>query len=225
MSAILQELRERIQALERSPNRTGVPGLSSGFPALDELLVHGGFQPGTLVEWIGPGAATLALRVAAHVLGDEGICLVIDETGEFYPPGVPLPLERTVIIRPGGRVMAPWVWEQSLRCPGVAVTFGWIDPLDDRTFRRLQLAAETGGRLGFLVRPLKALTLPSWAATRIVVSWSGEQLHVKVTRGQRGRPDITIEVELSDETCPLPLVSELADPAPAHRAGSRKRPV
>jgi hypothetical protein len=42
--------------------------------------------------------------------------------------------------------------------------------LSDRPFRRLQLAAEAGGGLGFLVRPMACRAEPSWAAVRLGVS-------------------------------------------------------
>jgi hypothetical protein len=41
--------------------------------------------------------------------------------------------------------------------------------LADREFRRLQLAAETGGTLGLLVRPAQARDEPSWADLRLLV--------------------------------------------------------
>src|SRR5205823_11439094 len=99
------------------------------------------------------GAATLALAVAARALQQGGACVVIDGTGEFYPPAADdlgIPLERMVVVRPDNPRIALWAWEQALRCEGVAVTVGWIGELSDRPFRRLQLAAEAGGGLGFL---------------------------------------------------------------------------
>jgi hypothetical protein len=244
MRPSIRDLQERIQAIEGS--RHGVAersALSTGFAVLDEALADRGLRPGSLVEWVGEGsgAATLALTVAAHTLGRGGAFVAIDGAGEFYPPAAAalgIPLERTVVVRPEARMAALWAWEQALRSPGVAVTFGRLEALDDRLLRRLQLAAEKGGGLGFLIRPPACQAGPAWAATRIDVkaraglrerpvnsnargahttplaencdslAW---RLQLRLARGQ------TIEVELAHETCDVPLVSELADPGTARR--------
>jgi protein ImuA len=142
---------------------------------LDDLLPAGGLKRGTLIEWLGhgegSGVAALALSVASHVLREEGILVVVDSTREFYPVAASclgIPLERTVVVQPEGRLAALWAWEQSLRCPGVAMTLGWIDALDDRLFRRLQLGVEMGGGWGFLLRPPDGRA-STWATTRISV--------------------------------------------------------
>jgi len=175
---VLEDLRDRIQRIERSGRRAAETNrVSTGFKALDELLPDGGLKRGTLIEWLGhgegSGAATLALTVAAHVLREEGVLVVIDGTREFYPVAASclgIPLGRTVVVQPDERAAVLWAWEQSLRCPGVAVTLGWIDALDDRLFRRLQLAVETGSGWGFLLRPPDGgATWATWAATRIGV--------------------------------------------------------
>ena len=50
---ILDDLRERIHQIERTPQRAEVRGTSTGFADLDGLLAHGGLQHGTLIEWLG----------------------------------------------------------------------------------------------------------------------------------------------------------------------------
>lgn len=231
---LIQDLRERIQGIEAGGQRTGGCCASSGIEALDRLLPNEGLKRGTLIEWVsdgegeGSGAATLALTVAAHLLREDGTFVTIDHTGDFYPPAAAflgIPLERTILVRPENRKAALWAWEQALSCPGVTATFGWIDAIDDRVLRRLQLAAESGGGWGFLLRPPDSQAAPAWAATRIRVSplsWLAatrrvseaersanllaRHLQVSLGRGQ------TIEVELSDEARDVSLLSELADP-------------
>jgi protein ImuA len=174
---VIEDLRERINRIERSGARfVETRGISTGFADLDELFAEGGLRRGTLIEWLGDsegsGAASLALSVAAHLLRQEGILVVVDGRREFYPPGavaLGIPLERTVLVQPESANAALWVWEQSLRCPGVLLTLGWIDALNDRLFRRFQLGAETGGGWGFLLRPPNCRATPSWAAARICV--------------------------------------------------------
>jgi hypothetical protein len=175
-SAVIDDLRDRIRGIEMfRPNANGRDAISTGFSGLNRLLADGGLRRGTLTEWVGDaagsGAVTLAMAVSAHILRREGTLVVIDEGGEFYPVAgaqLAIPLERTAIVRPDSSKAALWAWEQSLRCPGVAVTFGKIDPANDRAIRRLQMAAEAGGGLGFLIPP-PGSSGTSWAAARIRV--------------------------------------------------------
>src|SRR5919199_501595 len=76
-------------------------------------------------------------------------------------------LDRPAVVRPDGQRAALWAWEESLRAPGVAVTFGRLGAVTDRVVRRLQLAVEAGGGLGFLVRP-PGCPAGSVVATRVV---------------------------------------------------------
>lgn len=185
----LAELRDRVRRLERRgrrnapfpddtfPDSTADPWrLSTGWPQLDRLLPAGGLERGTLCEWLsgglGSGAAWLALRAAAMAALAGGVVVVIDLQRQFYPPAAVdagLDLARTLLVHPDDAHDAAWTFDQALRCPGVAAVFGSVDELDDRTFRRWQLAAETGGALGALVRPVAARRLPSWAECRFWV--------------------------------------------------------
>jgi protein ImuA len=175
---LIRDLRDQTQRIAASHRRACKSGpIATGFAALDGLLPSPGLEGGTLVEWLadgaGSGAVTLALSVAARALDQGGACVVIDSASEFYPPAAAelgLPLERMVIVRPTGPRLALWAWEQALRFRGVAVTLGTMGPLSDQPFRRLQLAAEAGGGLGFLVRPAACRAEPSWAAVRLGVS-------------------------------------------------------
>lgn len=232
-SDLLQDLRERIRGLEglrdHGPREAGVP---TGFTALDRLLADGGLRKGTLIEWHsdseGGGAATLALAVSVSVLRPGGILVVIDDPHEFYPVGAAqlgVPLDRTVVVRPDGQRAALWAWEESLRAPGVAVTFGRLGAVTDRIVRRLQLAIEAGGGLGFLVRP-PGCPAGASVATRLHVEpvptpggclGLGRRLRVRVTRGQAGGGRAVTELELGNEPSPVPLVPELAGPVAADR--------
>jgi len=133
-------------------------------------------RPGTLVEWLaeGPGAGAdmLAVLTAREAFAADGAMVVVDRRGEFYPPAaVRLGIDpsRLLLVRAGTRADQIWAIDQSLRCSGVAVVLAWPRRLDDRTFRRWQLAAEEGGTLGLLVRPAEARSEPSWAEVRLLV--------------------------------------------------------
>lgn len=79
------------------------PAISSGLPALDRLLPHGGLRPGSLLEWLEPeaadgvavaaGATSYALAVGVRLQAASGLppgrsLVVIDREGRFYPPAI-----------------------------------------------------------------------------------------------------------------------------------------
>jgi protein ImuA len=145
--------------------------ISSGIEALDRLLPNAGFRGGTLVEWLADsGADQLALLAARPALRSDGFLIVIDCEKTFYPPGAAplgIDLRRLILVRPDKVAEAWWALEQSLRSRGVALTFCRLQRLSARVFRRLQLAAERGGGLGFLIRPPSARREPSWSDVRL----------------------------------------------------------
>ncbi len=177
-SETIQELGQRISGIERSRQqpRDEQEVVSTGIAALNELLPTSGFRPGTLVEWLaedeGCGAGTLALMAIAETARTGGAFVVIDNDREFHPvtaAELGIDLADTIIVRPANRNDAIWSLEQSLRCQGVAAAMGWVGRLDSRVFRRLQLAAETGGGIGFLMRPANVRGEASWADVRLLV--------------------------------------------------------
>jgi hypothetical protein len=242
---------------------------------LTSPLSHVMDRSGALIEWLsdgeGTGAATLALALTPRLLQNGGALVVIDSAAhrhqaapteaavrqhdkadaaqrEFYPPAAAalgIPLEQTVIVRPASARDALWAWEQSLRSGAAAVALGWVETLNDRAFRRLQLAAETGGSLGFLLRPASCRAAPSWAEARLLVtpgvrsqesgvsnsrfassltpdSWpltpGFRRLRLEVLHCRGGAEGQVIELELSDEADSVRLAPRLANPASAARA-------
>jgi hypothetical protein len=59
---------------------------------------------------------------------------------------------------------------QSLRCAAVGAAIGRVDRLSTIDQRRLQVAAESGGGVGFLLRPAAALSIPSFATVRLLIT-------------------------------------------------------
>jgi hypothetical protein len=152
--------------------------VTSGCPALDRWLPDGaGFRRGSLVEWLvagpGSGAGTWALWVAWQACLRHGTLVVIDAASQFYPPAAAawgLDLQRLVVIRPKSSRDTLWAWDQALRCPAVKAVWGPLQGIEDRWFRRFQLAAEQSGCLGLLLRPAKYRGLPSWSEVQLAVS-------------------------------------------------------
>jgi protein ImuA len=228
---LIRELRERTRRLETAAQR---PEAGAAAPvALGELLLGRGFPRGALVEWPGEGegsgAVSLALAVAGQILPSGGALMVIDGPGEFYPPalvGLGVALEQTIIVRPPDARTGLWAWEQALRCGAAAVTLGQIDESIDRHVHRLQLAAEAGGGLGFLLRPAGMSAAAAKAAIRLHVTGQvgpgplhaiDRRLRVELLHCRGGQAGETAELELGDATNPVRLVSELGGAAKTKR--------
>lgn len=252
---LLEDLRRQLRQIERTPRRgEGPPVVSTGVEALDRLLPDGGLGAGTLLEWLGEGegsgAATLAVVLSGRLLQVRGGgAVVIDGPREFYPPAADalgIPLDRLVVVQPANARDALWALEQSLRSAGVTAALSWVEELDDRTFRRLQLAAEAGGGVGMLLRPGRCRAGPSWAEARLevqpqpaggrplprprpgraseerrlpaVAASSRRRWRVELLHGRGRAGGEAIELELSHEADTVCLAAALADPAPAARA-------
>ena len=199
--------------LEKPTAERSVAVVSSCCGALDRLLPAGGFRRGTLVEWLanssGSGAGTLALLVARQAALEGGAVVVVDRNGWFYPlaaAALGMDLERIIVVRSGSARDEIWALDQSLRCPGVAAVWSSLgDQIDQRDFRRLQLAAETGNSLGLLLRPATVRGKPTWSDVQLLVeprpatSDHARCLHIQLTRC-RGRlqPRTELDLELGD---------------------------
>ncbi len=181
-----------IEASERPLVQTTIP-----FPPLADALPGGGLPSGSLVEIMsaldGDGAWTFALLLARCACAERKTFVVADTQRTFYPPAAArlgIDLQRTLILRPaftlagsasdglgrpslarpanvkkGKNGVAAFV--QSLRCPAVGAVLGRFERLTAAEYRTLQLAAQTGGGVGFLLRPISARGDPSFADVRL----------------------------------------------------------
>ena len=143
---------------------------------LDEILPERGFRRGALVEWLsageGLGAGTLALLAAREACLNGGVMVVLDRRRDFFPPAavrLGIEPEQIIVVRADTAADHDWAMDQVLRSSAVAAVLAWPGRLDDRTFRRWQLAAEEGGGLAMLFRPAAASVEPSWADVRLLV--------------------------------------------------------
>jgi protein ImuA len=246
-ASLLESLTEQLRALEETRWVGSGEVISTLSPALDRLLPAGGFRRGALVEWLSSdsadGAATLALLSARGVLADGGALVVIDRRRLFYPPAAArlgIALEKMIVVRPASQADQAWALDQALRSRGVAAVLCSLEKPDSHTLRRLQLAAETSGVVGLLLRPRQARHEPSWAELRLWVeplarrpSLPGRSrlLRVELLRSRAGPAGGTVELEIptlretlqdrlhaDHETRPVHLASQLA------AAKTRRRP-
>jgi hypothetical protein len=111
-----------------------------------------------------------------------------------------------IVVRPDNDKDEQWALDQALRCEHTAAVLAWPRRLEGRTFRRLQLAVEASGAVGFFVRPMAAQREPSWADLRLAVapraSPGGWQLSVRLLRcrGRFGKKEGEVMVEIDHQT-------------------------
>ncbi len=234
----VQTLRQQIAQIETARRRHDDPPVSSGCEALDALLPEGGFHRGTLTEWLadgeGTGATTLAMLAAREACREGGTLVVVDGDRHFYPPAavrLGIALDRLLLVRVDQRADHDWALDQALRCPAVAAVMAWPEalagPLDGRTLRRLQLAAEAQGSLGLLLRPAGVRHWPSWADVRLLVEPRPadpaqnrrRRLRLSLLHCRGGREGRSVELEFDDETHPL----FTAAPGGVRRSGDDRR--
>lgn len=209
---VLETLRQRLARLEKLYSRNTHTVISTGCAELDRFLPSGGFPCGGLVEFLclddGSGAMGLALLAASQACQHGKPLVIIDRAGQFYPPAAAqmgIPPQRLLIVQPRSQADEHWAIDQALRCPGVGAVLARPGKIDDRSFRRLQLAAEHGAGLGLLIRPSSARRAPSWAQVRLAVeplpggTSRTRRLRIELLRCRGTAVNRTLEVELGDQ--------------------------
>jgi hypothetical protein len=232
---LIRTLREQMQHAAAQPR---IERVSSGSALIDNLLPINGFRRGSLVEWLGQpgsGATTMALLAAREAGRCGGALVMVDPRRRFYPPAalaLGIDLEKLILIRPANQRDERWALVQALNCRAVAAVLCWPEKLDSRAGRRWQLAAEQGGTLGFLVRPLEMAAGATWSEARLhvagVPSAGPRRLRIELLRSRSSgamhtREGRSIEVEVDEgglvhETRALHLVPRVAHPAPSRRS-------
>ncbi len=171
----LAELRRKIRTHEHHFPQD-VEAISTGNPVLDRLFPGEGLRRGSLVEWVGlgeaSGAGTLSLLVARQLFEKHRSAIVVDSAREIYPLAFlssgsdPASL---ILVRPQSTGESLWAIEQALCCEAVSIVWGVVPQLSPVAYRRLKLAAERSGSVGFFIRSAPALRQSSWADVRLAV--------------------------------------------------------
>jgi hypothetical protein len=223
----VKELRDRLGLFSfQHEERRGEPRMRNGdSPELD-------LRPGVIVEWLvsrpGAGALTSTVRILSRCLDGRGAWVIVDPLRESYVPalsGWGIHPSRTLLLRPATLQETCWVIEQCLRCPGVSVTWAYIDKrLPTTVHRRWKMAAEVGGGVGLLFRPDEARREPVWADLRLRVTplsgGQGDARRIKIdVLYRRGGLGGSAQVwEIDHAAGDVRLVPEVANPAAAERA-------
>jgi len=221
-SAVLEQLSERIRALE-SGERSTRPGIPILHPGLADVFPQRRMPAGSLVECLssseGAGVWTVALLLGQQACNTGRTLVIADDRGCFYPPAacrLGVDWKRTLLIRLLKTDACFSAMRESLACPAIGAAVGRFDRLDATSYRRLQLAAETGGGVGLLILPAAALRQPSFAAVRLLVSpiaSAGPRRRLRVEavrmRGERSGQSALLEFdhETGDVRVSAPMAS------------------
>ncbi|MEQ8846834.1 hypothetical protein [Botrimarina sp.] len=168
---------EKLRKLQRLREELGAKGVLHTLSAPPEApaaswrrLAPGWPGPRLLLDLIeaepGSGAALIGLWLCRLASGRRGQLVVIDPRGVFYPPCAiawGADARRLLLVRPGDQHDAIAATECALRSRAVSAVWANVGRLDDRTSRRLVLAAEAGEAVGVLVRSRRHESEPSWA--------------------------------------------------------------
>lgn len=171
----------------RGRGRTSRQGLATGRPELDQVLPEG-WSLGAITEILvaAPGCGEISLLLPAlSALAREG-----GRIAWVTPPWIPYPpalsrhdLEPVVVVRTRQSMDELWAAEQLLRSGACAAVLCWPERLDDRRFRRLQLAAEAGRCWGVVFRDGQSERSPAALRLRVEARGSRQRLTVLKRRG------------------------------------------
>lgn len=165
---------------------------ATGCSELDRLLPGGGWPLGALSEILftqdGLGELSLLLPALAELTQRRKRIVFVAPPYIPYAPalqGRGVDLDFVTQIRADGGDSS-WSAEQCLRSGGCGAVLCWLFKTDYAQLRRLQLAAETGGTLGFVFRPAAAAHNPSPSGLRLIIDNDSEATHIEVLKCRGG---------------------------------------
>lgn len=185
-----------------------------------------GMGEGEVSEWIalheGSGQVQLAFCALRQRTGTSSRWMVLDSAAEMYGPAIEnlgLSLSNVVFVRVQNRGQALWATEQGLRSRGVDVVVCRMEKIAPFAFRRLKMAAESGGARLLLFRGAHALREATAADVRLVVSpqlsssWRRRRYRVEFLKIRSGAREESVQVECDEETGVVRVVAKSADSA------------
>lgn len=166
-----------------------------GIPELEQQLPGKGWPPGCITEVISQGAGIGEVSLLLPALA--GLSRQAETVVWVAPPCIPYPpalrqagveLGQMLWVDARNEADALWAAEQSLRSGTCGAVLVWLTVADHTALRRLQLAAEAGGALCFVLRDRSRAAATSPAAVRVAVESDGRrrQLRLLKCRGSQG---------------------------------------
>lgn len=162
----------------------------TGWPMLDAALPARGWPDASLTEILLPADGIGELRLVLPTLArlSQGQRPVMLITPPYMPCAMGwrqqgVNLQRVDIVDADEKHVL-WAAEQALRSGSCAAVLAWPQQADDRSLRRLQVAADTGRALAFVFRDRRYLANASPAALRLeLVAKPRPSLWIRKCRG------------------------------------------
>jgi len=176
-----------------------LPGIATGFAALDAVLPGGGWPQDGLTELLPAGTGIGELSLVAPALArlsqqDERWLVWIAAPNSPRLPYAPalaaagIRLPRLILVRPRSAKEALWAAKQALTSKSASAVLAWLDKAAATDLRRLQLAAAGAESLALIFRPPAAGGEASPAVLRLRLEAPAlRRLAVRVLK-RRGGP-------------------------------------
>lgn len=168
---------------ERPPSRE-----ATGHAELDDALPSRGWPERSLTEILipadGVGEIELLLPTLVRLTGAGRPVVLVAPPYIPYAPGLQargVALQHLHVVDADAK-QAVWALEQALRSGACAAVIGWPQKADHHALRRLQVAADTGQALGFVLRDRRHADNASPAALRLEIG-ANRQVYVRKCRG------------------------------------------
>jgi len=178
------------------------PSVSTGFAEVDVELPGRGWPAGAITEIYaeraGVGEVQLTMPAVARLTQSGRWVTVVAPLHVLYAPALAahgVNLERLLLVETRTAHDNVWACEQALRSPCCGAVLMWQDHLDERSVRRLQLAAESAGSTLFLFRSAR-VTPASPAALRLHVSRADNRTIVRILKRRGGGLPAPIALDL-----------------------------
>lgn len=155
----------------------------TGITALDAALPTRGWPEAALTEILLPADGVGELEIVLPTLArltraGQRVAIIAPPYVPYAPAwqaaGVDL-AQVSIVDAPASEIA--WAMEQCLRAGCCAAVLGWLTGANDRTLRRLEVAADSGRALGFVFRDRAALGNPSPAALRLEIGSGALRVH------------------------------------------------
>lgn len=201
--------------------RVAVPSVPTGFAELDALLPGAGWPAEALTEIYaerpGIGELQIVMPAAARLTQTEGWLVMIAPPHIPYAPallGHGVRLSRLMLIRPQTVEAQLWAGEQALRSGSCGAVMLWLNCVQERALRRLQLAAERSGALAMLFRTARTPPFSS-VALRLHVSKANGRAIVRILKRRGGGIPAPVALDLHGATGGQPATLHQSAPLQA----------
>lgn len=176
------------------PAQPASNAISTGYPALDAMLPHGGWPVGGITEIFCSADCIPALPLVWPALArlsqaKRWLAMIAPPNapsrGQLQTEGVDL--SHVLMIHPHATSNGLWAVEHALRAGTCAAVLSWVNHADHHAMQDLRGAALAGNSCGLIFRPEVAIDQPDVDSLRLRVTMSDQSLYVELLEKRRQR--------------------------------------